>query len=202
MGFECDLGWEYFGAGPMNSPRMMEHMDWHNAPENQNQTGNYGERFLVFHQQFIGKFDAFRISKALLPVTGWDPSTPIPAAFSHDHVLTAARHTDNPYSVNPFCKTPTWATIVGGSDVEPLYGYTSLCQFKSLDELGRAIDNGWHGTVHNTIGGACLSFIRPSIRSSGGGTNGSTTFARLGSPVGFGGLRLMKLSLSGSCSAA
>lgn len=163
MGFECDLGWEYFGPDPMTSPRMMEHMDWHNAPENLpwNKTGNYGERFLVFHQQFIGKFDVFRGTKGLLPVSGWDPSTPIPAALSHDQVITAARATNNPYSVDPFCKTPTWATVAGGSDIEPLYGYTSLCQFKSLDELGRAIDNGWHGTVHNTIGGDMSKFHSP-----------------------------------------
>jgi hypothetical protein len=161
MGFECDLGWEYFGPDPMTSPRMMEHMDWHNAPENKARTGNYGERFLVFHQQFIGKFDLFRATKGLLPVTGWDPSTPIPAALSHDHVLTAPRATDNPFLVDPHCKTPTWATVTGGIDVEPLYGYTNLCQFKSLDELGRAIDNGWHGTVHNTIGGDMSQFHSP-----------------------------------------
>ena len=161
MGMEDDLGWEYFGPDPVNSPRMQEHMDWHMAPENHDRTGNYGERFLLFHKQFIEKFDAFRISKQLLPVSGWDPATPIPDPLSHDHVLAAARHTNNPFAVDPHCKTPTWATVNGGNDVEPTYGYRSLCQFQSLDELGRAIDNGWHGTVHNTIGGDMASFDSP-----------------------------------------
>lgn len=49
MGFECDLGWEYFGPDPMNSPRMQEHMDWHTNPANKNKLGNYGERFLDFN---------------------------------------------------------------------------------------------------------------------------------------------------------
>ncbi|GEM_PF-6420346 len=159
--FEDDLGWEYFGGDPDHSPRMAEHMDWHMDPQNQNRTGNYGERFLTFHQQYIDKFDVFRKSKGLLPVSGWDPTTQIPAALSHDHVLHSARHTDNPYAVAPACKTPSWATIAGGIDLDPVYGYTKLIQFRSLDELGGSIDSGWHGVVHNTIGGDMATFDSP-----------------------------------------
>jgi Common central domain of tyrosinase len=161
MSFEDDLGWEYFGQDPENSPRMKEHMDWHEDPKNQNQTGNYGERFLLFHKQYVDKFDAFRATKGLLPVTTWDPTTPIPASLSHDHVLMMPRDTDDPYSVNPSCKTPTWTTLAGGSDVDPIHGYTHLSEFQSLDELGRSIDAGWHGTVHNTIGGDMSMFHSP-----------------------------------------
>src|SRR5215831_15977356 len=135
MGFECDLGWEYFGPDPMTLPRMTEHMDWHNDPQNKNQLENYGERFLDFHQQFIAKFDAFRATKGLLPVSSYDPATKIPADLSHDHVLTAPRVTDNPSAVDAACKTPTWLTDAGRTDTAPIYGYTNLCQFKSLDEL-------------------------------------------------------------------
>lgn len=163
MSFEDDLGWEYFGSDPMESPRMMEHMDWHQAEENKpwNKWTNYGERFLLFHKQYIDKFDVFRFSKGLSPVSGWDPSTPIPNDLAHPHVLEAARVTSNPFASNPACKTPTWATITGGSDPAPGYGYTKLDQFQSLDELGRAIDSGWHGTVHNTIGGDMKKFHSP-----------------------------------------
>lgn len=158
---EDDLGWEYFGADPMMSPRMKEHMDWHDDDDNKNRTGNYGERFLIFHKQFIDKFDVFRHSKGLFPVSAWDPATPIPAALSHDHILSAGRNTDYPNSVDPHCKTPTWATATGGTQPDPLHGYTKLSQFQSLDELGRSIDNGWHGTVHNTIGGDMSQFHSP-----------------------------------------
>ncbi len=161
MAFEDDLGWEYFGNDPENSPKMQEHMDWHGAPENQNRTGKYGERFLTFHQQFIAKFDAFRTAKGLLPVTPWDPATPIPPALAHPHTLTAPRHSDDPSSVNPHCKTPSWATTAGGTDPAPIYGYTHLHQFQSLDELGRSIDSGWHAAVHNTIGGDMSRFHSP-----------------------------------------
>jgi hypothetical protein len=161
MSMEDDLGWEYFGPDPEASPRMMEHMDWHNDPANQNKQGNYGERFLLFHKQFVDKFDVFRQTKGLIPVSAWDPTTPIPASLSHDHVLMMARDTDNPYAVNPHCKTPTWATSAGGADHDPIHGYTKLAQFQSLDELGRSIDSGWHGTVHNTIGGDMSMFHSP-----------------------------------------
>lgn len=161
MAFEDDLGWEYFGNDPANSPQMQEHMDWHMAPENQSRIGNYGERFLLFHKAYIEKFDVFRMTKTLLPVSGWDPATKIPAAFAHPRVLHAARHTDDPFSVAPGCKTPTWCTVTGGSDMDPVYGYTRLLQFQSMDELGRSIDSGWHGTVHNTIGGDMASFDSP-----------------------------------------
>lgn len=161
MATEDELGWEYFGGDPENSPRMQAHMDWHTAPENQNRTGNYGERFLDFHRDYVAQFDTFRVSKGLLPVSGWDPATAIPANLDHPHVLMGARATSNPYSIDPGCKTPTWATLAGGTALDPLYGYTSLGQFQSLDELGRAIDDGWHGTVHNTIGGDMMTFMSP-----------------------------------------
>jgi Common central domain of tyrosinase len=155
---------DYFGgegSDPMHSPRMMEHMDWHEREENKNKWGNYGERFLLFHKQYIERFDAFRISKRVLPVTSWDPSTPIPDSLSHETKLEALRDTNYPYSVDTKCKTPTWLTMTGGSERDPKYGYTALYQFRSIDELGFAIDAGWHGKVHNTIGGDMKGFHSP-----------------------------------------
>jgi hypothetical protein len=38
---------------------------------------------------------------------------------------------------------------------------TRLWQFASLDQLGFAIDAGWHGKVHNTIGGDMQQFHSP-----------------------------------------
>jgi hypothetical protein len=161
MAFEDDLGWEYFENDPEHSPRMKEHMDWHMAQENVNRTGNYGERFILFHRQYIAKFDQFRQTKSLLPVSPWDPATVIPPALAHVKPLTGLRDTDNPAAVNPLCITPTWATVAGGTTPAPGYGYMNLLQFQSLDELGRAIDSGWHGTVHNTIGGDMAQFHSP-----------------------------------------
>ncbi|MDQ6666914.1 MAG: tyrosinase family protein [Thermoproteota archaeon] len=151
---------------------MMEHMDWHNKVENlpANRedpviSGNYGERFLLFHKQYIEKFDVFRITKSRLMVSSWDPSTVIPPQLPHEVPLmpSGLRDTDNPSSVDPWCKTPTWITFSGGTIPDPRYGHKALWQwqFLSLDELGRAIDSSWHGKVHNTIGGDMKQFHSP-----------------------------------------
>jgi hypothetical protein len=101
------------------------------------------------------------MSKGYLPVVSWDPSTPIPDSFAHEVKLESLRATDYPFSVDVMCKTPTWLTTAGGSDHDPIYGYTALYQFRSINELGLAIDYSWHGRVHNTIGGDMGTFHSP-----------------------------------------
>jgi Common central domain of tyrosinase len=160
---------EYFGDPKgehkeeeiMKAAPMKDHMDWHMRHENMIRTGNYGERFLLFHKEYVEKFGAFRISKGFLRTSSWDPSTEIPSRYAHEVHLTAGRDTDNPSSVNHLCKTPTWLTFSGGTNPDPVYGHTSLWQFRSLEELGRAIDNSWHIEVHNTIGGDMSQFHSP-----------------------------------------
>lgn len=163
LALEEQLVRDYLGPDPMTSPRMQAHIDWHTAPENLAKTGNYGERFLLFHKQMIEEYNAYRATRGFLPVVGWDPATPIPASLPHDEPLTpnGARLTNNPVAVNPGCRTPTWATLAGGSEPDPLYGYRRLAEFEKLDQLGRSIDAGWHGRVHNTIGGDMAMFMSP-----------------------------------------
>jgi hypothetical protein len=163
MKTEDDLGWEYFGEDPMNSPQMIEHMKWHSAPANLKKSGNYGERFLKFHKDFIEEFDVFRRENGLFPVSAWDPSTPIPLDLAHHHVMMGKRTSDNPYSIDKYCKTPSWATEEGGSETDPLHGYKKLSQFRTLDELGFSIDFDWHIRVHNTIGGDMASLHHSPI---------------------------------------
>jgi hypothetical protein len=162
---------QYFGLGEgtitkddiMDKERMKEHMDWHKIPENKTKSGNYGERFLLFHKQYIEKFDNFRISNGYLPVSSWDPSTKIPDWLAHEGYIEK-RFTDDPTGSDPLCRTPTWLTLAGGSDPDPKYGYTALYQFRSIDELGWAIDpiyNSWHNRIHNTIGGDMQEYHSP-----------------------------------------
>ncbi len=153
---EDDLGWKYFGTDLRSSARMMPHMEFHSRHENINRTGNYGERFLTFHQGFLEDYNIFRRAEGFPVVGGWDPSTRIPGSLKHDHVNGAPRLTDYPSRNNARCITPTWATEAGGSVPSPIYGHYQLGDFLSLDELGREIDpgdGGWHMTVHTTIGG-------------------------------------------------
>jgi hypothetical protein len=49
----------------------------------------------------------------------------------------------------------------GGADVAPFFGYTSLGQFRTTGELGRALGASYHGTVHNTVGSTMASFSSP-----------------------------------------
>jgi Common central domain of tyrosinase len=154
----------------MKTERMMKHHHWHMDPANMSRLGNYGERFLLFHKQYIEEFDNFRISKGHLRVSSWNPSTPIPDRLAHEVPLMAKdeyhpkgglRDTNNPYSVDTLCKTPSWLTFSGGSGPDPIYGHRALWQFASLDQLGFAIDAGWHSKVHNTIGGDMQQYHSP-----------------------------------------
>jgi Common central domain of tyrosinase. len=126
-----------------------EHANWHGS----NSFGAdplYGEEFLRFHRYFFGEYDAWRQANGHPPIPLWDPATVIPADVPHP-----GRATDNPSSVNPACKRPSWATAAGGPAGPPQYpNHHKLADFADRNELGRAIEgSGWHGTVHTTIGG-------------------------------------------------
>src|SRR5215213_3901564 len=171
MNVEEKLVRKYFGLGEgkimehdlMAKEKMKEHMDWHEKPVNKTKSGKYGERFLLFHKQYIEKFDNFRMSERYLPLSSWDPARKIPDSLAHEGYIEK-RLTDDPTAANPLCRTPTWLTLVGGTNPDPKYGYTALYQFQSLDELGWAIDSNddsWHNLVHNTIGGDMERFHSP-----------------------------------------
>ncbi len=113
-----------------------------------------GEHFLDFHRNFIKNLENALINRGknqYVPLPKWNPADPIPAEFSHP-----GRSTNNP-GISP----PSWITLAGGSIGDPVFGYTSLGQFKSSDELGRALGSDFHGLVHMTIGGDMNSFRSP-----------------------------------------
>ena len=73
-----------------------------------------------------------------VPIPFWNPATVIP-------VELRAR-IDN---FNPNLPLPSWATMQGGrARLHRVFCYTSLMQFKSTDELGRALGANYHGQVH------------------------------------------------------
>ncbi len=139
---------EFFGPQPMESPRMKRHMHFHDAQENQLQTGGYGQRLLLFHREFLREFDAFRKHLGAPPVEAWDPAAEIPSELIH-----VPRVTSFPFDADELCGTPAWLTLAGGTAQDPLWDYTNLTQFPSLDQLGFSIDCDWHNRVHRTIGG-------------------------------------------------
>jgi hypothetical protein len=120
-----------------------EHEDWHNA--NNPAQANYGYNFLNFHRTYIGKYDTWRAGQGLNPIPIWNSAQPIPTEIPHP-----GRSTSNPNVPKPLCLTWTG----GGASCN---GYSRLQDFPSADALGRAIDSGWHGNVHCTIGGDMCS---------------------------------------------
>jgi hypothetical protein len=113
-----------------------------------------GERFLAFHRNFIGKLEDSLSSQGknqYVPLPTWNPIGPIPPEFSHP----------GRDSNNPGIALPSWATINGGTQGSPIFGYTALGQFQSSDELGRALGANFHSSVHNAIGGDMETFASP-----------------------------------------
>jgi hypothetical protein len=118
-----------------------------------------GEHFLMWHRYFIRRLEDYLGAQGAyytVPIPTWNPATPI-------SVELRAR-IDNP---NPNLPLPSWATLQGGSTPDPVFGYTSVRQFKSTDELGRALGANYHGQVHAAndihiaIGGDMNTFASP-----------------------------------------
>lgn len=131
-----------------------EHEAWHqmHGPGGMSGPGS-GERFLAFHRNFIGKLEdnLSQGQSQYVPLPTWNPFDPIPTEFSHPGRSTS----------NPRIRLPSWATQAGGAARDPVFGYTSLGQFQSSDELGRALGANFHGSVHTTIGGDMSLFSSP-----------------------------------------
>ena len=143
------------------SPVMREYAAWCAETANGGFDESQGARFFELHCWLVTAFDGFRAKRRMRPVLPWDPSTKIPEYLAHDAKVHTERQSDNPSEKDARCKTPTWASVVGGSDPDPLFGYLKLGQFRSLDELGRSIAYQWYNAVHMTIGGDMATFEAP-----------------------------------------
>ncbi|HEX8136089.1 MAG TPA: tyrosinase family protein [Pyrinomonadaceae bacterium] len=127
-----------------------------------------GATFLWWHRYFIRTFEDNLGSKGLhnySPMPYWVSNTSIPPELraatggmtesGMQEVLRAVN--------NPNVATPTWATFQGGTQADLIYGYTSLIQFKTTDELGISLlateegkpvtTGSYHGLVHTRSGG-------------------------------------------------
>ncbi|MBI1877488.1 MAG: tyrosinase family protein [Chloroflexi bacterium] len=139
---------------------LADHEAWHATHGPGGMTGpGSGEHFLMWHRYFIRRLEDYLGAQGAhyaVPIPTWNPATAIP-------VELRAR-INNP---NPNLPLPSWATIQGGSAPDPVFGYTSLRQFKSTDELGRALGANYHGQVHVAndihiaVGGDMNTFASP-----------------------------------------
>ena len=131
---------------------LADHVAWHLAHEaigghafSPDDADDYGERFFLYHHEMIHAYEAWRAANGHPPLVPWDPATTIPPHFSTDpSPLCQGR--DREHVARPL---PTWATLGGGAVADPLWGYTRLCDFPSVNRLAKSLDSGYHSEVHN-----------------------------------------------------
>ena len=128
---------------------LSDHLQWHSS-----HGSGSDAHFLYWHRYFVRWLEDYLGAQGrdfVSPVPYWPSDTQIPAELSAGTVNTV-----------PNVPTPSWATMAGGAVPAPLFGHTSLGQFKSSAELGGAIGASYHGTVHNTVGGTMATFSSPA----------------------------------------
>jgi hypothetical protein len=110
----------------------------------------YGIIFLEWHRQFLWAYESWRLANGHGPLEPWDPGTPMPPSLAYEYPgrgCTDGRNSD------PQVALPSWATVEGGDEPDPIFAHTSLCQFKDLNQLGKSISIEYHWQFHARIGG-------------------------------------------------
>ncbi|MBA2659482.1 MAG: tyrosinase family protein [Nitrosospira sp.] len=102
-----------------------------------------GEHILTGHRQYIEELEAFLTAQGgarFVPLPAWNSANPIPAEFSTVKPQDDGTPRPSLINLNPNIPMPSQ------------YTPPAVCNFASLTDLGNDI-NGWHGSVHVTIGG-------------------------------------------------
>lgn len=144
--------WPGAADAPTNA-FLRVHLAWHDehAAHAGDPVEADGSAFFEFHHVLVHDYEAWRARLGHPALVAWDPATPIPFAFTYDATPPCrARATDD-----PAVPLPSWATLAGGADQDPLYGHRALCQFSSVAQLANAlaVPGGFHESVHGTVRG-------------------------------------------------
>ena len=102
-----------------------------------------GEHLFTGHREYIEHLEAFLVTRGagrFVPLPTWDPSTPIPLEFRVVKATDGGLPRPALMNFNPNLPMP-------GQFAPP-----AVCNFASATDLGNAA-NGWHGSVHITVGG-------------------------------------------------
>lgn len=128
----------------------------------------FGRNFLQMHHEMVNAADNepkefmrhqsimswFRSKGYAIPAV-WNPLTPIPNELAFIPTDGGPGRVTN----NPQFQLPSYFTVRGGADVEPITGARRLSDFRNVNQLGCCIvfpHNMWHAR----IGGAMNSFFR------------------------------------------
>ncbi len=107
----------------------------------------YGEEWLRFHRRIVREYDAWRLSNGYPTIPKWDPAKPYPTGFDLPSGFPARNASWTGVPI------PSWATVAGGIEPDPVYGYTRLAEFPTANRLGKSLDFSWHLGVHGRVGG-------------------------------------------------
>jgi len=156
---------------------LVEHENWHDFFDPPFGVPNpadpqYGDKFFVFHHGYLSRFDSWRKEFGYPPIQVWDPSTPIP---NDQEILCSTDcsryHTYQPNDV-PISTYWSWFTIAGGTGSRsPGYscsdpsGQKKLYDFVSRNQLGCAVVDPFHNTIHGAIGGVSSTQKRGTMSS-------------------------------------
>ena len=102
-----------------------------------------GEHIFTGHRQYIEQLEAFLVAQGggrFVPLPAWSPAKPIPAEFN------VVKPQDNGSARPPLINLSPNLPMPGA------YAPPAVCNFASGTDLGNNV-NGWHGAVHNTVGG-------------------------------------------------
>ncbi len=119
----------------------------------------YGEEWLGYHRRIVREYDAWRAEHGVAPIVAWAPGTAYPPNFEAPPGMPDRR----PAAETERARLPTWATIAGGTEPDPVYGHASLDRFETANQLGKALDFAWHHDVHEAAGGLMFD-VGPSAQ--------------------------------------
>ena len=135
---------------------MTEHTAWHqqhggarHVPSTDDED-RFGDLFLGWHREFLQRYEDWRAAAGYPPLAAWDPGTPMPPSLAYEFPgrgCTPGRDSD------PGVALPTWATVQGGEEPDPLFGHTRLCDFQDTNQLGKSISVEYHVAFHAGVGG-------------------------------------------------
>ncbi len=148
------------GGPPMGTPAggtnaiMEEHKAWHvrygpGFDPDPGDEDRYGDIFVLWHREFVGTYEAWREAEGHPPLPAWDPGTPLPPNLAYSF---PGRGCLPGGQDDPGLPLPTWATLEGGSDQDPVFGNTAMCQYEGLNQFGKALAAGYHPLVHQAMG--------------------------------------------------
>jgi hypothetical protein len=144
-------------TNPLFGRVVDEHIYWHQSVHDLSSYPVW-TRFLIWHSEFLRRYDTWRQTFGYKKVDPWYPGRPLP---------TGPKFNVDPTLRIPFVpannRIPTYYTLIGGTTADG--GRRKLADYATLDALTASLEGTFHGQVHCNIG----AHIGSSFGTSGPG---------------------------------